>query len=85
MSSKQFLRDSFFVGLWMWFKKYFLSLDGAIGIRWDKFTCCSSVDTHVLVKIGLEQHRIYDFSNLGSDGSLSLDGGVLEVGFGLRF
>jgi hypothetical protein len=59
--------------------------DGAIGFRWDKYTCGCDCRAHFLLKVGAEQHRIYDFSNLGSDGSLSLDGLVVEGGIGLVF
>lgn len=55
--------------------------DAAIGIRWDESSkCFSGCDVNFMVKLGLEQHRIYDFSNLGSDGTLSLDGGIFAVG-----
>lgn len=59
-----------------------LGTDGAIGIRWDKYINCK---LHFLLKLGLEQHRICDFSDLGADGSLSLDGVVFEAGIGWRF
>jgi hypothetical protein len=62
-----------------------IGTDGAIGIRWDKYLCYKNCDVHILLKLGLEQHRIYEFSNLGADGSLSLDGGVFEAGVGFRF
>lgn len=62
-----------------------IGTDGAIGIRWDKYLCYKCCDLHLMLKLGAEQHRIYEFSNLGSDGSLSLDGGVFEAGLGFRF
>jgi hypothetical protein len=62
-----------------------IGTDGAIGIRWDKYLCYSDCDLHLMLKLGAEQHRIYEFSNLGADGSLSLDGAVFEAGIGLRF
>ena len=61
--------------------------DAEIGVRWDTclpscFCCC---DLDVMLKLGLEQHRIYEFSELGSDGNLSLDGVVLGIGVGSNF
>lgn len=62
-----------------------IGTDAEIGIRWNSSTnfcgCCLSI----MIKLGLEQHRIYDFSELGSDGNLSLDGGVFGVGIGFRY
>lgn len=62
-----------------------IATDAEIGIRWDKSMCCSCYEIDFMLKLGLEQHRIYDFSHLGSDGTLSLDGGVLGVGVGFRY
>lgn len=64
---------------------YKLATDLGLGVRWDKHFCFNCYDFDVLVKLGLEQHRIYDFSDLGADGNLSLDGGILEVGVGFKF
>lgn len=62
------------------------ALDDSFGIRWDKYICRSEYDVHFNLKLGFEQHRIYEFSNLaGGPGSLSLDGGILEAGLGIRF
>lgn len=64
-----------------------IGTDAAIGIRWDKsisMDCfCGCVD--FMLKLGVEQHRIYDFSQLGSDGNLSLDGGVFAAGVCIHY
>lgn len=62
-----------------------IGTDIALGIRWDKSIalCCGCVD--FMLRLGAEQHRIYDFSDLGSDGTLSLDGGVFAAGVNYRF
>lgn len=61
--------------------------DAALGIRWDRsieLDCfCGCLD--FFAKLGGEQHRIYDFSDLGSDGTLSLDGGVFALGVNFRY
>lgn len=62
-----------------------LSTDAAIGIRFDKYFCTCNCNTHVMFKLGLEQHRLYELSYLGTDGSLSIDGGFFEAGIGLLF
>lgn len=59
--------------------------DIALGVRWDKNFCCSCYNMNFMLKAGVEQHRIYDFSNLGSDGTLSLDGAVFAAGIGLCY
>jgi hypothetical protein len=61
-----------------------IGTDGEIGIRWDKYLlhACSM---HLMLKLGAEQHHIFDFSDLGSDGSLNLAGGVFEAGLGYPF
>lgn len=61
-----------------------IGTDMAIGLRWDKRWCVAS-EVLLMLKLGLEQHRIYDFSELGSDGTLSFDGGIFEVGLGYRY
>lgn len=63
------------------------ALDDSLGIRWDKYLCHSHCDIHFNVKLGLEQHRVYNLSNLVSSGqgSLSIDGGLLEGALGFRF
>ncbi len=66
-----------------WFNN--IGTDGAVGIRWDTIWYQCGYDITCMLKLGLEQHRIYDFSNLGSDGTLSLDGGVFAAGVGVRF
>lgn len=63
-----------------------IATDAALGVRWD--TCvsnCCGCDLNLMFKLGVEQHRIYDFSDLGSDGTLSLDGGVFAAGFNFDF
>lgn len=58
-----------------------VATDAALGIRWDS---CSTIfcgcDVELMLKLGVEQQRIYDFSDLGSDGNFSLDGGVFAAG-----
>jgi hypothetical protein len=62
-----------------------IGTDAAIGIRWDKAWHRCNYDVLFMLDAGLEQHRIYEFSNIASDGTLSLDGGVFAVGIGLRY
>ena len=62
-----------------------IGTDAAIGIIWDKTLCYCGCETDFFLKLSLEQHRIYDFSNLGSDGNLSLDGGSLGLGIGFSY
>lgn len=63
-----------------------IATDAAIGIRWDSSsTCFCGCDVNFMLKLGLEQHRIYDFSELGSDGNLSLDGGIFAVGISFSY
>ena len=59
--------------------------DGEIGICWDKTVCWCCCELNLMLKLALEQHRIYDCSNLGSDGALSLDGGTFAAGIGFCF
>jgi len=66
-----------------YFNKF--ATDGSLGIRWDKTVCWCCCELNFMLKLGLEQHRIYDFSNLGSDGALSLDGGNFAAGVGFCF
>ncbi len=61
-----------------------IGADGSIGLRWDKAWSVAS-EVLLTIKLGLEQHRIYDFSNLGSDGTLSLDGANLALSLGYRY
>lgn len=63
-----------------------LATDGAIGIRFDSTSnnCCGC-DIDFMLKLGLEQNRIYDFSDLGSDGNFSLYGGVFAAGVTIKF
>lgn len=62
-----------------------LATDGAIGIRWDKCWNCSCYQVNLMLNLAFEDHRIYEFSNLGSDGILSLAGGVIGVGIGFCY
>ena len=62
-----------------------IGTDGAIGFRYDKSWNVSCYAVNLMLKLGVEQHRIYELSNLGSDGTLSLDGGVFAVGIGFRY
>jgi hypothetical protein len=62
-----------------------LATDAAIGIRWDTTWNRCGYDVLFMLKLDLESHRIYDFSNLGSDGTLSLDGGAFGAGIGFRY
>lgn len=62
-----------------------VATDLALGICWDKSWCASCYEVNFMLNLGLEQHRIYDFSELGSDGTLSLDGAVFGAGLGIRY
>lgn len=61
-----------------------IATDGSFGIRWDKAWCVAS-EVLLTFKLGIEQHRIYDFSELGSDGTLSLDGAHFAASIGYRY
>ncbi len=61
-----------------------IGTDWSIGLRWDKAWPVAS-EVLLTIKLGLEQHRIYDFSSLGADGTLSLDGANLALSLGYRF
>jgi len=61
-----------------------IGTDLAIGLRYDKVWCIASEGLFT-AKVGLEQHRIYEFSNLASDGTLSLDGANLMLDLGYRY
>ncbi|HEV7736122.1 MAG TPA: Lpg1974 family pore-forming outer membrane protein [Chlamydiales bacterium] len=61
-----------------------IATDASFGLRWDKAWPVAS-EVLLTVKLGVEQHRIYDFSNLGSDGTLSMDGANLAAGVGYRY
>ena len=54
--------------------------DAAIGIRWEK---CFCNDLRLLVQLGFEHHRYFDYNRLGDCGDLSFDG--INLGVGLRF
>jgi hypothetical protein len=61
-----------------------IGTDGAVGIRWDKAWPVAS-EVLLTLKAGLEQHRIYEFSDIASDGTLSLDGPVFMISGGYRY
>lgn len=63
-----------------------LATDGTLGIRFDSTSnryCGCDID--FMLKLGMEQNRIYDFSELGSDGNFSLYGGVFAAGLTVNF
>jgi len=63
-----------------------IGTDLALGVRWEtRSTCFCGCDVNLMLKLGVEQHRIYDFSDLGSDGNLSLDGGVFAAGVNFSY
>lgn len=63
-----------------------IATDAALGIRWDSCsTCFCGCNANLMLKLGVEQHRIYDFSYLGSDGNLSLDGGIFAAGINFSY
>lgn len=62
-----------------------IGTDIALGIRWDKSLDCFCGCLDFTLRLGVEQHRIYDFSELGADGTLSLDGGVFAIGANYHF
>lgn len=63
-----------------------IGFDGVVGLRWDMhYDCCCKCCIHYSIKLGVEEHRICDFSNLGSDGALSLAGGFAEASIGIHF
>lgn len=46
--------------------------DAALGIRWQK---CFCTDTRLILQVGLEHHRYFDFNQIGGNcGDLSFDG-----------
>lgn len=52
-----------------------VATDAKVGVAWDTiFSGCGCNNMSFTLKVGLEQHRIYDFSDFGSDGTLSLSG-----------
>lgn len=61
-----------------------IGTDASFGIRWDQAWSVAS-EVLLTIKLGVEQHRIYDFSNLGTDGTLSLDGANLALSIGYRY
>jgi hypothetical protein len=52
-------------------------VDAAVGIQW-KYSFCNSMEA--LVKLGLEHHRYFNQTRLGSYGDLCFDGATLSVG-----
>lgn len=62
-----------------------LGTDLALGIRWDGSWCMCGCNINLMLKLGFDQQRIYQFSNLGSDGALSLYGGSFGAGVGFNY
>lgn len=62
-----------------------IATDAALGLRWDKSLNCGKCDIQFMLKLGVEQHRIYNFSDLESQGNLSLDGGVFAAGISFSY
>lgn len=56
-----------------------IATDAAIGISWDTCFCTCGCDLDLTLRFGLEQHRIYNFSDLGADGDLGFDGGSVSI------
>ena len=52
-------------------------VDAAIGIQW-KYSFCDGMAA--LVKLGLEHHRYFNQTHLGSYGDLCFDGATLSLG-----
>lgn len=61
-----------------------LAADGAIGIRWDRAWCASSYDGFFSLKLGWEQHRIYNFHDT-NNGTLTLNGAVLAASLNFNY
>lgn len=53
--------------------------DAAIGIRWET---CFYMNTRLLLQLGLEHHRYFDYNRLGNYGDLSFDGVNLSAAIG---
>ncbi len=62
-----------------------IGTDIALGVLWNRSFCWSCYEVSLMARLGVEQHRIYDFSELGSDGTLSLDGGFFGLGIGFNY
>lgn len=57
-----------------------VATDSAFGIRWNTaFGGCGCNNMTFGLKLGVEAHRIYDFSDLGSDGTLTMVGGTVSA------
>jgi hypothetical protein len=60
-----------------------VATDSAFGIKWDTvFSGCGCSNMTFGLKLGIEAHRIYDFSDLGSDGTLTMVGGTVSAVLG---
>lgn len=57
-----------------------LFYDAAVGVSWRKCFCNGM---YVMLKLGVEQHRYFDYNRVGDCGDLSFEGGTLSavVGF----
>lgn len=54
--------------------------DFAIGIRWQR---CFCINKKLILQLGLEHHRYFDFNRFGNYGDLSVDG--FNIGAGIEF
>jgi hypothetical protein len=61
-----------------------IGTDLSFGIRFDTAWQVAS-EVLLTMKLGVEQHRIYDFSNLGSDGTLDMSGANLALTIGYSY
>lgn len=62
-----------------------IATDAEIGFCWNGSFCSCGCDVNLMLKLGVEQHRIYELCNFGSTGTLSMDGGVFGAGVGICF
>ena len=53
--------------------------DAAVGIRWQT---CFCTDMQLILQLGLEHHRYFDYNRLGDYGDLSFDGVNFSAGIG---
>lgn len=51
--------------------------DAALGIRWQT---CFCMDTRLVLQLGLEHHRYFDYNRMGNYGDLSFDGVNFSAG-----
>ena len=55
------------------------AMDAALGIRWHKCICKNK---QLIIQLGLEHHRYFNYNRLCEYGDLSFDGVNLSAGFG---